>query len=180
MSASSTSIAVALNNGDTATSRTWRVKVTQYQCSNLAKAPHDCGQYYTGTSGTTQNYNYPNVVLQSQNSSTCIRKAAGFCSINWSEAGNTSPDAFLLGDVTIAAETTTCTIAYVAFPNISVGPTAVVANTLCGGFLSTIDADIQSGVVTQTTPPFNFYFRSSNAGQTSATGYNLQWNQVPC
>ncbi|XP_023330828.1 uncharacterized protein LOC111703186 [Eurytemora carolleeae] len=81
-------------NIDTANSvsRSWRVKVTQYDCgSNVPGIVDDCLQYLTGTSGTIKNFNYDssksnavlgaNTHLSNQNYNICFRQERGFCSI---------------------------------------------------------------------------------------------------
>ncbi|XP_059086990.1 uncharacterized protein LOC131883519 [Tigriopus californicus] len=38
--------------------RTYQIKVTYLECSNLSKAPTDCVQYFTGVRGEFQSYNF--------------------------------------------------------------------------------------------------------------------------
>ena len=53
------------------------MKVSQIECSSLARANPDCNQWFTGISGVLQNYNYPNIILQKRTFNTCIRQEKG-------------------------------------------------------------------------------------------------------
>ena len=64
----------------------------------LARAPSDCVQYFTGTSGNVQSYNFAGgQLLQSQDYTNCIRTEEGYCSIQWKESSTTTPDPFSFG-----------------------------------------------------------------------------------
>lgn len=43
----------------TATSRNWDILVTQYACGDTNAGPDGCLQYFTATTGTVANYNFP-------------------------------------------------------------------------------------------------------------------------
>merc|ERR1719223_618866 len=68
--------------------------VTQYMCGDEDIAgPAGCLQYYTGTSNTIQNFNFPvsgttvpvtTTHLSNQKYDICIRRASGFCHICYS------------------------------------------------------------------------------------------------
>ena len=60
-----------------ATGGTWRIKVSQIECSNLSRAPTDCDQFFTGNSGQFSSYNFGNVQLQSTDNTACIRREEG-------------------------------------------------------------------------------------------------------
>ncbi|XP_023347917.1 uncharacterized protein LOC111716666 [Eurytemora carolleeae] len=80
----------------TTVTRSWRVKVTQYDCgSDVPGIVEDCLQYFTGLSGTIRNFNYDttkvdsalataNTHLSNQNYNICFRQERGFCSICFS------------------------------------------------------------------------------------------------
>ena len=61
------------------TGGTWKIKVSQIECSNLARAYPDCDQFVTGASGTISSYNWPNVQLRAKDYQYCIRREQG----NW-------------------------------------------------------------------------------------------------
>ena len=62
-----------------ATGGTWKIKVAQIECSNLARAYPDCDQYVTGATGTISSYNWPNIQLKAKDYQHCIRREQG----NW-------------------------------------------------------------------------------------------------
>merc|ERR1740129_2372488 len=82
---------------------TWKTKVTQIECSSLARADPDCNQWFTGTSGTVTSYNWPSIQLISKTHNMCIRREAGYCGIQYQAYSATSPDSFILDDVTLTA-----------------------------------------------------------------------------
>merc|ERR1712038_747686 len=89
-SSTSTTIAFTIVTGGT-----WKVKVSQIECSSLARAYPDCNQYFTGVSGNVISYNWPTVQLQSKDYQYCIRREQGYCGIQYSQAvPTTSPDSF--------------------------------------------------------------------------------------
>ena len=64
----------------------------------LFRAPTDCVQYHTGTTGTVKPYNFAGgQLLQSQQYQNCIRTEKGYCRILWKESSTTSPDPFDFG-----------------------------------------------------------------------------------
>merc|ERR1712008_359216 len=62
---------------------TWKAKVTQIECSSLARADPDCNQWFTGISGTVQSYYWPSIQLTSKTHNICIRREAGYCAIQY-------------------------------------------------------------------------------------------------
>ena len=75
--------------------RSWRIKVTQYDCGlNELAGPPGCLQYHTGNTGTVQSFNFPtgNTVgasathLSNQNYEICIRRNNGYCAICYTVA----------------------------------------------------------------------------------------------
>ena len=67
-----------IGSGSTATTTAFTIKVTQVECSSKTKAPDGCLQYFTGTTGTIETYNYnggagTGVLLADQDYSACIR-----------------------------------------------------------------------------------------------------------
>lgn len=167
---------VFMTGASTAFSRTWRVKVSQIECSNLNRPPTDCVQYFTATSDTASSYNYPNEILETQNFSTCVRAAQGFCSIRWAEGSGTT-DGFEIDHIALTdAETTTCPNAYVGFNS---GSTSSATNMICGDIFNPVDGQTSNGNYVQQTTPFNMFFKSKT-GQTMGRGYGLEYAQVPC
>ena len=82
----------------TATSRTWSMKITQYDHRSLMAPVANCLQYLTANTGTIANFNYDTSVndastgvllqtqyhLSSQSYDICIRRKQGYCSMCFS------------------------------------------------------------------------------------------------
>ena len=64
-----------------ATGGTWKIKVSQIECSSTSRGYPDCDQFFTGISGQVASFNWPNVQLQSKDYTYCIRREQGitFC-----------------------------------------------------------------------------------------------------
>jgi hypothetical protein len=92
-SSTATTIAFTIVTGGT-----WKIKVSQIECSSLARAYPDCNQYITGVSGNVNSYNWPTVMLQSKSHNICIRKEAGYCGLSLNSYTDTSPDSFIIDD----------------------------------------------------------------------------------
>ena len=60
-----------------ATGGTWKIKVSQIECYNLARGVPDCDQYLTGISGIVKSYNWPNIQLRNKDWTFCIRREEG-------------------------------------------------------------------------------------------------------
>ena len=84
------------------------------------RAPADCTQYFTGTSGTVQSYNFQGgQLLVSQYYTNCIRTERGYCGILWKESSSTSPDPFQMTASPVTnAEATACPNSYIYIPNL--------------------------------------------------------------
>merc|ERR1712032_950288 len=67
-------------------SRTFSVKITQIECTSLAKAADGCLQYYTGVAGRVESFNYNNAAglqLSDTDYSVCVRMERNFCGIQY-------------------------------------------------------------------------------------------------
>ena len=60
----------------------------------FCRAPTDCFQYLTGTSGSIKSLNFPTTSLTDLLYTICVRREYGYCGIEWSESAITSPDPF--------------------------------------------------------------------------------------
>ena len=143
------------------TNRQWDIRVTQYECGQDDKAgPPGCLQYYTGTAGTLQSFNFPPGAttvpttathLQNQNYQVCFRRESGYCHLCFiASITAAAPNSFGLS-VSIAAAAqaasgTHCTTDYITIPNglegnnIAAGSTATTAGVsrFCGRFLNSL------------------------------------------
>ena len=52
--------ALAFTFGTQSISRFWEIKVTQLECTNRSKPPSGCLQYFTGTTGRIETFNFQN------------------------------------------------------------------------------------------------------------------------
>jgi len=80
-----------------ATGGTWKIKVSQIECSSLMRAKPGCDQWFTGLSGTFQSYNWPTVPIQAKSYAYCFRSEAGYCHLDYNQFQPfTSPDSFAI------------------------------------------------------------------------------------
>ncbi len=78
-------IAFNLAGGTSTVTRTWNIKVTQYDCNYDNLAPDGCTQYFWGTTtDQVKSYNWDggqHLAVQDQN--ICVRRERGICQICW-------------------------------------------------------------------------------------------------
>jgi len=86
---SSCSNAAFTFNKDTV-SRSYDIRVIQYECGDTQGGPPDCLQYFTGTSGEIASFNFPTNLatitstvthLANQHYATCWRRESGYCAV---------------------------------------------------------------------------------------------------
>merc|ERR1711935_606862 len=85
-------------------SATFKIKVTQIECSSTSRADPDCNQWITGTSGTIESYNWPTIQLQAKSHNTCIRREAGYCGMEYNQYLPNSPLSFAVETITAPAK----------------------------------------------------------------------------
>merc|ERR1719445_738416 len=84
---STDTITLTLTYGSTTTAKTWNLLLRQISCDATWKAPTDCVQYFTGSTGTIQSYNFAGgQLLQGMYYTNCIRTEAGYCGIQYKES----------------------------------------------------------------------------------------------
>jgi len=186
---------LAFTFGSSTLARTWEIKVTQLECSNTNR-PYDTGclQYFTGTSGRIESFNYAgsnsikqHLVLQNYN--ICIRKNAGYRCIEYSVCESTGFAVSSGVDGMKAKSGTSCSLDYVEI----VGGSAtcdsnVYNNRFCGEVLSfTFDSVVTLAaapvIVCDCLAPFTVSFNTNAAGvDTDATtvqgGFCFEYKQV--
>ncbi|KAH7933611.1 hypothetical protein HPB49_014370 [Dermacentor silvarum] len=77
----------------------WNIKISQIKCDSPTRAPSNCLQYYTGTSGNFSSFDYAEAqeipprrgYLNNLDYTVCFRKEAGYCSITYSVPGMDVP-----------------------------------------------------------------------------------------
>jgi len=167
---------------------TWKTKVTQIECSSLARADPDCNQWFTGASGTVQSYNWPSIQLISKTHNMCIRREAGYCGIQYQAYSATSPDSFILDDVTITAVNGVAQAAistnhgYLLIPG---GPGAsdvysggVFCDAIalsCGGTAIGV-----SGAIVREGHTFVLTHGVTSTNLAGSLGFKLSYIQLPC
>jgi hypothetical protein len=165
----------------------WRAKVTQIECSSLARGPPDCNQYYTGVSGYVTSYNWPNIQLVSKTHNICIRRELGYCGIQYQAYAATSPDSYILdAGITITAvngvAAGTANDGYLLIPG---GPGAADVYSggifcdgvgiLCGGTAIGV-----SGAIYREGHTFVLTHGVTADNVAGALGFKLSYAQLPC
>jgi len=104
------------------TNNQWKIKVTQYSCSDPCVASQaGCFQYHTGVTGTLQSYNLAGgAQLQAQNYKNCIRQEAGYCCIQYTVISYdiSSMDCTKDGTGNQCAGGIGCSTDYILIPNV--------------------------------------------------------------
>ncbi|XP_043287359.1 uncharacterized protein [Venturia canescens] len=194
------SISVSLvTNSDFSMARRWNLRIQQIACDSPWRAPLSCLQYYKTIDGTVSSFNYgtvsnPRVLamlgstmgtrqMQNLNYGVCVRMAAGYCTIEWSQSDSLS--FAISGDTGVLDPTAgtdfavsgmDCDHNFVVIPNPSVSGVPVNVDRFCGnGFVTT----------TSSSKPFVMYV-VTNPGAASAAndfenrGFILKYRQIPC
>lgn len=177
MSTTDTKIEVVTGAGTH--SRTWRVKVSQIECSSALKPPSICSQYLYDNTGFVESFNRGltlSVPLQSQDYQICFRAPPGMCKVALTpDAGTSSPDPFLLlAAATLSKQTAaTCTAAQLI----------AGAVTYCGAKLNPTAESATDGILALTSTnslPLSFQFKTLAVTTLGTTGFRLQYSFQPC
>ena len=166
------------STGSTVT-RSWTIKITQYDCNYDNLAPDGCTQYFWGqTTDTVQTYNFDSGAhLASQNQNICIRRERGTCQICWATTaeGDFEVSTAMTGAAgTIKVASGCCgykndgmltsgwDCVKIPTPSKAPGTTlgVVGAYGFCGGELGTIAGSIAAATVCSKSVPFNIRFLS--------------------
>jgi len=191
---STDTITLTITYGSTTTAKTWNLLLRQISCDATWKAPTDCVQYFTGTSGTIQSYNFAGAqLLQGMYYTNCIRTEAGYCAIQYKESTGQTPDTFdMFPNVAANAEASSgsCTVSRVYIPNLSPdGISALPVPTSTEAFISSscgqvfgLDGTAVSLALTSRTQPFivGVYSDTTTALTAPTTGFSLDYTQLPC
>jgi len=161
----------------------------QIPCDAKWKPPEGCLQYYTGSTGFIQSYNYAGGIhLANQDYNNCIRTERNFCSIQYSTVIDTD---FSLSSVAAAISIggDTCTDDYLIIQG---GSTANVVtlnyDRFCGTLLSGTTASAAATPVFTQRMPFEVgVFTDGAEIDTNAAapaeasgGFNVFYTQVAC
>ena len=175
------------------TTRSWNIHIMQIACTATWKPPQGCLQYFTGTTGYIQSYNYAGGYhLASQNYNNCIRTESGYCSIAYTAVSTTSFQVSLISPTAapaaIGAVGDSCILDYIIISE--GGPTAGATTNIdrfCGSlFLYTAGTTAQT-VKTQKMPfQVGVNFDSTEldedtpAGTEWSKGFYLYYSQTAC
>jgi len=196
---SSDTSTVTITYGGT-TSTQFNIFVQQIECTATYRAPTDCVQYYTGSTGTVQSYGWAGgQLLAAMDYRVCIREEANSCSISWKSTTGTTIDAFaLLAPPSIAAPAATaitgeCLTAGLAvlIPELSTTGTAAIAaatlsegylGAMCGGIFGVDGATIAGSTLTSARKPYHLHLfvKSPITLTAPSTGFSLDYSQNSC
>jgi len=185
-----------------ATPKSYNILARQIPCTATYKAPTDCVQYFTGTAGNIQSYNFQGAqMLNAQVYNNCIRTEKGYCAIQWKQSSSTSPDPYQVGyKATSTIDNTDCgpTSEYGAFTSIpGLSPDGVLPipipngqvtylTEVCGSGFGIEDATTAANGVAQalTTKkqPFilGVFTHATHAFTSGVTGFNMDYTQLAC
>jgi len=161
-----------------ATGGTWKIKVSQIECSSLARARPGCEQWFTGLSGTFQSYNFPTVPLQAKSFNTCFRTELGYCGVNYNQFEPTSsPDSFAIDNTgTVSLNSGTFGEGF-----LDINGNSKISH-VSGDVFSEATANGAATPSTVTCESFNCAIQYNTLAVTQAgeTGYKLTYTQLPC
>merc|ERR1711935_318751 len=171
---SNTAAKVTVKTGGTAAIRYWNIKVSRIECFNPIRAPTDCVQYYTSTSGEIKSFNFGSGLMTNLRYDVCIRQGIGYCSYEVHQTSS-SPDGFLLPGVSTTASSTgaNCANAYVMIGTNS------ISDRYCGGEFAPTDGNESPGSVIGDITPFRITV-STTGDQEDTSGFDLSYQQRGC
>ena len=168
----------------------WNIQVMQIPCSAPWRPPEGCLQYFTGTTGTIQSYNYAGGFhLASQRYSNCIRTEKGFCSIEYSAVIAASDFSMSGTTADVVIDSPTCSTDYVLIDSggTDANPDNIVADRYCGGLLGTTAGNNPAPVFTAVQPFLVTVVTDAQEEDTSggaavekSAGFNLAYKQSTC
>ncbi|KAL1443732.1 hypothetical protein MTO96_045861 [Rhipicephalus appendiculatus] len=167
----------------------WNIKISQIKCHSPSRAPSNCLQYYTGTTGNFSSFDYAESqeipprrgYLNNLDYTVCFRKEAGYCSITYSVPGMNVP--FSIQNVGADnAPTTNETEAGLGVTECPMDYLLLGSVRYCGTKLNPsmeVPNPVVNAPVTDTTSgPFMARFVSD--GALNARGFLLNYTQNPC
>jgi len=198
---STDTIALTHTLGSTTSTLKWNILAQQIPCTATYRAPTDCLQWFTGSTGTVYSYNHQGGQLTNGLEYTnCIRTEDGFCGIEWKEKSDTTVDAFHVFATASTAAVVACPTMSVYIPNLSydgiktlaasaaTASTAATYNyqsTMCGGVFGIINPVGTIGpmaLISRSQPFILGVHTTASPSPNAATNYGfaLDYNQVGC
>jgi len=170
---SSTAAKVTVQTSSGAAIRFWNMKLSLIGCFNPIRAPTDCVQYYTSTSGEIKSFNFGSGLMTNLRYDICIRQGLGYCSFEVHQT-TSSPDGFFLGTSSTAAATgSNCAAAYVMIG------TNAITDRFCGGELNAENGNESPGSIVGDILPFRIRV-STTGNQEDTSGFDLSYQQRGC
>merc|ERR1712061_953230 len=137
------------------------------------RAPTDCVQYYTSTSGEIKSFNFGSGLMTNLRYDICIRQGLGYCSFEVHQT-TSSPDGFFLRTSSTAAATgSNCATAYVMIG------TNAITDRFCGGELNAENGNESPGSIVGDILPFRIRV-STTGNQEDTSGFDLSYQQRGC
>jgi len=179
---------------DAGTDRAWIIQTSQIHCTSEYKPPMGCSQYFTGTTGYIQSYNYDKGIhLANQHDKFCVRPEQGYCGIYWS-AGTfkvgSYPTPASAPTITVGWTGTSCTSDYITIPAGGLYPwdQTQTAQDFCGAILSLASPSSTQATVFSAQLPFMVGFTTDGveldelapgtAAVEESDGFRLYWEQT--
>lgn len=177
--------------------RSWRIKVSQIECSSRMKAPQGCLQYFTGSQNTIKSFNHDGSFacitgcqISSQDYRACFRQEAGMCGMQFTQSTlDAGKDAFSLDaaggnpamQAMAASLSANCamngaavcgaaaanTCSYVQIPGASLNKATGNSDMFCGELLNPLNAATIVGGAAVTTVRKPFELRAVVVGNTA-------------
>merc|ERR1711990_356464 len=194
-------IALTHTLGSTSSTLKWNILAQQIPCTATYRAPTDCLQWFTGSTGTVYSYNHQGgQFLNGMDYTNCIRTEDGFCGIEWKEKSDTTIDAFHVFATASTAAVVACPVMNIYIPNLSYdgiktlagsAPTASTAATynyqsiMCGGVFGVLSPSGSIGpmaLISRAQPFILGVHSTASPSPNAATNYGfaLDYNQVGC
>jgi len=175
--------------GSDSVTRSYDIKVLQYDRRNEMGGPQGCLQYFSGTSGTFTTFNYVDTTISSshlnnQDYDICIRRGADMCVVCYSATtGGTATTIAGSFGLSVSPDTAAksgiqsdCVTDYIFIPQAN---TAAIANTatvttsidkFCGRFIAIASGVIVPVTICSRTTPFrvSLYTNAGEADGASA------------
>jgi len=176
------------------TNNQWKIKVTQYSCSDPTVASQQgCFQYHTGTTGTIQSYNFAgSSQLVGQDYKHCIRQEEGYCCIQYTViAFNTAAITCANNVANRCSGASLCTSDFVIIPGASQNPTGrgdgENYERFCGLNLNAFGYPANNRPIVSCECPFELSYHTDitalsgdgATGPTAGVGYQLTYSQLP-
>ena len=149
-------VRLTFNIGTGTASRSWNIKIALIPCASTYLAPTDCLQYFTGSSGTIQSFNWKDTAatavrqLANQDYKICFRneivnnqRANSIC-ITPCATTDAKASAFSISNKDDTSNTPTCLSSksdYLGFVNGANADASKLADRFCGGALNPEDAE---------------------------------------